>query len=461
YKSDYNNFAPNIGLAWDIFGDGKTSFRAGYAISYINDNVIAALENNVFTNSGLSQSVVSSGLSARIGSGLPAIETPEFRVPLTFADNYALDRTSAVGLPDPNLATPYVQQWTAGIQRELAGNVFEFRYVANKATKLYRGLDFNQVDIQAYGFFEDFLRARSNGNLALAAIPAGGFNPAYNPDIPGSQPLTVISQLPSGGNLNNATYRGYIARGEVGEYANSLQVDGRNGEFSFFRNPFTQGANVMTNLSNSTYHSFQFEARRRLRHGIQLQGSYVYGKVLSDAGAETDAQFEPLLDNGNLEIERARAPHDLTHAIKANGVWQIPVGAGHELDWRPLRFLIGGWTVGGMMTWQSGMPFSVLSRRATLNRGGLRSNQNTANTNLTKSELDELFEFRMTGDGPFLVAESARSPRDGSAVAPDGADPFPGQAFFHPEPGTLGGLQRRMFSGPWVFNLDASLIKRI
>ena len=38
--------------------------------------------------------------------------------------------------------------------------------------------------------------------------------------------------------------------------------------------------------------------------------------------------------------------------------------------------------------------------------------------------------------------------------------PFAGQAFFHPAPGELGQLQRRMFSGPWAFNLDASIIKR-
>jgi hypothetical protein len=56
-------------------------------------------------------------------------------------------------------------------------------------------------------------------------------------------------------------------------------------------------------------------------------------------------------------------------------------------------------------------------------------------------------KFRMTGIGPYFVAASAIGP-DGRAVAPDGSAPFQGQVFFHPGPGTVGALQRRMFSGP-------------
>ncbi|MEP6537042.1 MAG: hypothetical protein ABJF23_17050 [Bryobacteraceae bacterium] len=73
--------------------------------------------------------------------------------------------------------------------------------------------------------------------------------------------------------------------------------------------------------------------------------------------------------------------------------------------------------------------------------------------------MDNLFQLRMTGDGPFFVNASAIG-SDGRAVAADGTAPFNGQVFFNPDAGTIGGLQRRMFSGPWTFNLDAGVIKR-
>ena len=242
--------------------------------------------------------------------------------------------------------------------------------------------------------------------------------------------------------------------------ATSYQRDTKNGPINFFRNPVSLGTNLITNFSNSTYQSLQIEATRRFRSGFSIQANYVYGKVLSDSGVESDEQFEAFLDINNSKIERARATFDLTHALKANGIWDLPLGRGRRLDYGPVRKLIGGWSLGGTMFWQSGAPFSVLSQRGTLNRAS-RSLANTANTSLTKPELDQLLGLRFGADGPYFVGSSAISPTEGRGAASDGTPEFAGQAFSNPGPGTLGGLQRRMFSGPSGFNLDLAAVKTI
>jgi hypothetical protein len=67
----------------------------------------------------------------------------------------------------------------------------------------------------------------------------------------------------------------------------------------------------------------------------------------------------------------------------------------------------------------------------------------------------------MTPNGPMMVAPSAINSNDGTGVNTDGEAPFTGQVFFNPAAGAIGGLQRRMFDGPWTFDLDAKIRKSI
>jgi hypothetical protein len=453
YRKDLNNFGPNIGLAWDPFRNGKTSIRAGYSISYVNDEAITVAEGFTSENPGLQSFTQDFDLSGTISSRQP-IATQPFQVPLKFSDAYAFNPGVAFGLLDPNLRTPYIQMWNFSLQQEVKGTILEARYIGNHATKLVRGFDYNQEDIASNGFLADFIKAQNNGNLALAKT--GTFNATYNKTIPGSVPLNVFAKLFQGGLLNNGTVEFLIQNGEPGQLGFLYQVNGINGTLNFYPNPNALVADFVTNYSNSTYDSFQLEVRHRLHNGLDFQVNYVFEKWLSDAAGNDEFRYQPFNDINNAKLDRARVPTDLTHSLKANYSYDLPFGKDHRLQKRLLNRIIGGWMTSGNIGWQSGNPVSIYSGLGTFLSEG-NSGTNEANTLYTKPQIQDLIGFRMTGNGPYWVPASAIG-KDGRGAPQPGQTPT-GQLFTNPGPGQLGALQRRLFTGPNLFSMDAAISK--
>ncbi len=116
--------------------------------------------------------------------------------------------------------------------------------------------------------------------------------------------------------------------------------------------------------------------------------------------------------------------------------------------------VLGGWSLNGLMRWQSGEPISIISARGTVNRAG-RSTVNTVDSTLSVAELQER-------TGLFFDPATGR-PRlfDPALIAAVRANPDETNAFLtNPRSGFFGNLQLTPVSGPSVFFFDASLIKR-
>lgn len=495
YNKNLNNFAPNIGIAWDPFGDGKTSIRAGYSINYVNDELIGAPYNASLSNPGVSVQTGSSTFAGTLPFGTTISTAQTIPVPTmsnTFSGNftnlYNYDTGISYGYAvDPNLQTPYVQQWNLSIQREIGwDSSITVSYVGNKGTKLYRAIDLNQVQINGNGFLQAFNTVRQNGFAAVAAGKA--FDPCYTPggsDCTDNNPAMkyfndnfLYGSLFTTTGYNNLIDQ-YIQQGEVGELANLYHSIGSDSSalYSYYYGPGTfapvslapnqylEAADLLGNFSSSSYNAGSVEFRRRFRCGLNLQASYTFSKVFTDYSADTAIgveRFFPYLDNAQPGLERARADFDLTHAFKANFRYALPFGKGH--DWSPsnsvLSQIVSGWTTSSIFTWQSGAPFSILSGEGTLNRAYRSLLTNTAYTTSTPQQIaGQLGTYNSNGE--ILLINPAYIGPDGRGAPNDGLTcmPIVSGGFCNPQPGTVGNLPRNAFNGPVFFNWDLGIIK--
>lgn len=139
YERDLNNFAPRVGISWDLKGKGKTVVRAGWGLFYdtfSQDFFVGQLPFNTFNPGpaynpiGESPILFSFSVANKLVAGAPVFNS------FTDSDVFAVD---------PRSRTPYVQNYNLTIQHALFKNVVvEAAYVGSQGRKLYRYRDINQ-----------------------------------------------------------------------------------------------------------------------------------------------------------------------------------------------------------------------------------------------------------------------------------------------------------------------------
>ena len=142
WAKDTNNYAPRVGFAWDVFGDGSTSLRGGYGMGY--ERNFGNVTFNVIQNPP-NYAVV----SLVAGSDVPVLPIfTDNSGPLAGTGTKALPGTSLRAVQQ-NLPTAYTQFWSASIDRQIMRNsVLSLEYSGSKGTGLY---DIANLNDPGYG----------------------------------------------------------------------------------------------------------------------------------------------------------------------------------------------------------------------------------------------------------------------------------------------------------------------
>jgi outer membrane receptor protein involved in Fe transport len=160
YPKDFNNFSPRIGLAYDVFGTGKTIVRAGYGFSYdaFSQDFFAGqipytslnagpLFNGIGPRPVLYNSTPIASLTVDpgpcTGPQIPVPGTSGCADPIFPASEFS---ASDVFTVDQRLRTPYVQNYNLNVEQQIAPKIaVSLAYVGSAGRKLFRFIDENQA----------------------------------------------------------------------------------------------------------------------------------------------------------------------------------------------------------------------------------------------------------------------------------------------------------------------------
>jgi len=197
--------------------------------------------------------------------------------------------------------------------------------------------------------------------------------------------------------------------------------------------------NLLESRANSNYHSLQARFQQRLSRSLSSLVSYTWSKSIDDASnffsSAGDSNFPQ--NSYDLRAERGRSNFDVRHRLSVSYSYEFPFGKGRRYfsDGGWASALLSGWQSFGILTFQSGRPFTVALLPDIDNSGTGRS----------------ILGFG-ANDRPNLIGDphlDQRSPERWFAT----------NAFSFAAPGHFGNAGRNILDGPGYQNVNVSLVK--
>ncbi|HEY6334148.1 MAG TPA: TonB-dependent receptor, partial [Blastocatellia bacterium] len=363
YNGDHNNFAPRVGIAWNVRGDGKTVIRAGGGIVY--EQISLDAFNGQANFLGLRQvptgaSLITCPASCQ-ATGIPVVTPGTGTINVVTTDGVAsatahwptnsatnplysqvpqcgdgLTPPTTAQNPNPtpdaapctilgvarNLRTPYVSTWTLGIQRAITNNMsLEVAYVGNHGTKLLGVTNVNQPAIgTGWGNPADPL---SPAGLCLASRPSYGNCSADGNAERLALPFTQSCGAPIGTGTGTGKCFPYLA-----------YID------------------VFSNRDKSNYNGLQVTLTQRTSHGLSFTAGYTYSHALDDNGDNEGNGLHTPINNSNPRALYASSDYDIRHRFTLSATYAIPGKRGFGQ-------ILQGWSLNSIVTIETGSVWGV------------------------------------------------------------------------------------------------------
>ena len=422
YNGWYNTPQPQLGISWNprkdegflgkLLGGDSTVIRAGFGLRRMTEPYqffwnSASNEGYAFYQSfRLSPQVPGSPASQAVGgfsAGSYALGDPQpnayFVSPATYqaiipeSQETFFGYWSGVNGLNEHIRQPYVMSWNLGIQRGLGkSNVLEVRYMGNRSVHQWIVTNPNEVNIFENGFLSEFKQAQQNLAINAAHGVSGSF---ANNGYAGQAALPIMTAA-AGSDVNGfMTNSGFVTdlnNGAAGGMASSIAgsatyfcnlVGGANFSpcagttgagypINFFQaNPYNAGkaTGYQNDIGYGNYHSLQVDFRQKTWHGMQFDVNYAWSHAL---GVQPNNSW-----TGSFNMFTMRDPRlsygptgfDYRHVIHANGTYDLPFGRGKAFvnNSGIADKIVGGWSVGTIVNWQTGGPYQLLGGFATFN----------------------------------------------------------------------------------------------
>lgn len=492
YNGDFIQPSPNLGFAWNpdieggflgkLFGGSKTVIRGSYTINQYDEGWETFENDTVYDAAGYIQYLNYSASRGNFTPGSVSLDTaglynsvaatatpPTYETALPESD-FAFSGYPYIAGINPNLREPYIQQWNIGIQRELPGNtVVEVDYVGNHAVHEWQNYNLNETNTLNNGFASEFKIAQAN----LTAN--GGTTFADNTGAPGVMPTPIFDAAFSGNGITtgandtsgyaNPAYIFDVSTGQAGALATTFahtqqtfcnmagasygpcgNVGGAYPVNFLQANPYASvgGAEYLSDPGDSTYNGLQVSVRHPTGHGLTLGGNYTWSKGLTSRFLSqwTDTAGEDFISLRDPGLNRGPSDYDIRNIFHTYFTYALPVGRGRQFSVNNsvVNSIIGGWNVGSIISWQSGLPFWIQGGYDTFNNedGGVV-------LSATASQIQKNIGVYNTPSSPYAPEWLNPNFNATSAIQPN------------TNAGTIGQLL--FLHGPGFFNTDISLNK--